>query len=53
MSLKEVLEEMLDKQESTTVLGKKRGIEIVMVVRSTQYLMGNLQVPFIDLYCLN
>ena len=45
--MEEVLEEIPDQQESTSVVANLIGIEMVKTVGSTHYLMGNLQVQFI------
>ena len=47
MPLKEVLEEMLDKPESATVMDKQRGIGTVKIAGSTRYLMRNVHVQLI------
>ena len=45
--LEEVLEEMLDKPESATVVDKQGGIAMVKIVGSTHYSMRNVQVQLI------
>ena len=51
MPLEEVLEEILDKPETATVMDKQEGIGMVKIVGSTHYLMRNVQVQFIG--CLD
>ena len=43
MPLEEVLEEMLDKPESATVMDKQGGIGMVKIVSSTRYLTRNVR----------
>ena len=50
LPLEEVLKAMLDKQESTTVMGKQGGIGMVNIVGYTHKLKGKPQVLFIGLW---